>query len=193
MTWSYRIVKTSKLHINDTILSFHKDRFWQYLYCKKILHILYDISFVCPGFTILITPPNAHIHIADKVTDGIFLNINFGLGGVHGATVIGVHGIGAPNAAATAGFAGDVHIPKGNIFTKGANSVMSKTVIFSALIILAGKTMSVPGASPKEHFIIVLMHGVGDGILFMSFLLCSNFTRNFIFFIYLRTSVIFFV
>jgi hypothetical protein len=45
--------------------------------------------------------------------------------GVHGPGVTGVQGIGVktPNAAAvaaaTAGFAGDLHIPNGTILTKG--------------------------------------------------------------------------
>lgn len=84
---------------------------------------------VCPGFIIVITPPNAHIHIADKVTDGIPLNITLGFGGVHGDTIDGIQGIGAPKAAATLGLAGDVHIPNGKMFANGTNSVMHKTLI----------------------------------------------------------------
>lgn len=111
------------------------------------------------------------MHIEGKVTDGIFLISTFGFGGVHGATIIGVQGIGAPNAAATAGLAGDVHMAKGNMFTNGLKSVISITVIFSEFTIFAGNTIILPGAKPKEHFAIVVIHGVGDGILFVSTLL----------------------
>lgn len=48
-----------------------------------------------------------------------------GAPGTHGAGVFGTHGIGvstpiaAAVAAATVGFAGDIHIPKGMMFTSG--------------------------------------------------------------------------
>ena len=113
-----------------------------------------------------ITPPNAHTHIDDRVIEGRFLSSSFGFGGAHGATIAGMHGIGAPNAAATAGFAGDVHIPNGSMFMNGAKSVMVATGILPALIILAGRIISVPGANPNAHLTMVVNVGVGAGICF---------------------------
>jgi hypothetical protein len=85
----------------------------------------------------------------------------WGFPGVHGATVIGTHGIGVSTpraavvAAATTGLVGDVHIPKVGMFTTGANAV-----IFAASILLAmtggpvGMTISEAGARPKGHAIM---------------------------------------
>jgi hypothetical protein len=50
---------------------------------------------------------------------GKFLIIIVGLKGNHGDTVIGMHGIGAPKAAATMGFAMLMHIAKGMMFSSG--------------------------------------------------------------------------
>jgi hypothetical protein len=77
-----------------------------------------------------------------------------GLPGTQGATVFGIHGIGVstPRAAAvaeaTVGFASEVHIPKGGIFTIG----------FLSMIVAAGEdvrtfmldvTISVEGVVPN--------------------------------------------
>jgi hypothetical protein len=77
--------------------------------------------------------------------------------GIHGAGITGVHGIGVntPNAAAvaaaTAGFAGDLHIPKGNIFTNGLLSIILAAGVFSVITLLTGKTINELGANPIVH------------------------------------------
>jgi hypothetical protein len=86
-----------------------------------------------------------------------------GLPGTHGAIVFGTQGIGVstPSAAAvaeaTVGFASDVHIPKGGMFTMGALS----------MIVAAGAVVSVftfdvtirfEGATPKEQNIPAPAH-----------------------------------
>jgi hypothetical protein len=83
------------------------------------------ISLVHFGLVIEIVPAKAHIHLLVLFKAGKLAIITVAEPGTHGAGVTGVHGIGVntPNAAvvaaATAGLAGDLHIPKGNIFTKG--------------------------------------------------------------------------
>ena len=78
-----------------------------------------------PGLVIEIVPAKAHIHLLELFKAGKFAIITVGAPGAQGPGVTGVQGIGVktPNAAAvaaaTAGFAGDLHIPKGIIFTKG--------------------------------------------------------------------------
>jgi len=83
--------------------------------------------------------------------------------GTHGAMVIGMQGIGVrtPSAAAVAamtiGFAGQLHIPNGITFTKGLLSMMFAEGVPETTR-LRGKTLSVPGANPKEHFNIAPVH-----------------------------------
>ena len=73
----------------------------------------------------MITPPQAHIHVEVLFNAGILAMRTVGDPGVHGATTTGMHGMGVktPNAAAvaaaTAGFAGLIHAPKGMMFTMG--------------------------------------------------------------------------
>jgi hypothetical protein len=74
-----------------------------------------------------------------------------------------MHGMGVsvPNAAvvaaATVGLAIDWHIPNGKIFTRGLLSVMFARGIL-VIHLLAGRTIRVPGAVPKEHFIAAPPH-----------------------------------
>jgi hypothetical protein len=83
------------------------------------------LTFVHPGFEIDITPANEHIHLLELFNAGKLAIITVGEPGIHGAAVAGVQGIGvntpkaAAVAAATAGLAGDLHIPNGIILTKG--------------------------------------------------------------------------
>lgn len=81
--------------------------------------------FVAPGFVMLMVPPQLHMHLEFALSAGMFLTITLGEPGVHGAIVIGTQGIGvstpaaAAVAAATCGFAGDLHTPNGLMFTIG--------------------------------------------------------------------------
>ena len=76
-----------------------------------------------PGMTKLITPAHMHISVEVLSSVGMLPSITVGAPGTHGATVAGMQGIGvrtpmaAAVAAATIGFAGDMHMPNGMIFT----------------------------------------------------------------------------
>ncbi len=80
-----------------------------------------------------------------------------GAPGAQGALVTGVQGCGVrtPNAAvvaaATAGLARELHIPKGAILIMGLLSVMFAAGLFSTNNLLSGSTESVDGAAPKVH------------------------------------------
>jgi len=77
--------------------------------------------------------------------------------GAQGAGITGIQGIGVstPNAAAVAaamvGFAGDLHTPKGGIFTIGLLSIIVAAGFFSAMTLFAGSTINVLGAAPIVH------------------------------------------
>jgi hypothetical protein len=89
---------------------------------------------------------------------GIFFTSTVGFPGIHGATVLGMHGIGVNTplaeavAEATVGFAKDWHIPKVAIFTIGLKSIIFAIGTPAQLIILSGNTVKEPGAIPKVHF-----------------------------------------
>ena len=109
----------------------------------------------------VITPPQAQLHIHVLLSAGMLLINTVGLPGCHGPTVTGTQGIGvrtpsaAAVAAATAGLLGVMHMPKVGMFAIGANAMM-----FAAGILLAmtggpvGVTMSEAGATPKGHIIM---------------------------------------
>ena len=79
----------------------------------------------CPGNVILITPAQLHMHLDVLSSIGWPPSITVGAPGTQGAEVAGMHGIGvntpmaAAVAAATAGFAGDMHMPNGVMFAIG--------------------------------------------------------------------------
>jgi hypothetical protein len=80
-----------------------------------------------------IDPPKAHTNLQPLSTAGRLSISTVGTPGTQGATGMGVQGMGvstpraAAVAAATAGFAKLVHMPKGNTFTNGALSMMFAT------------------------------------------------------------------
>jgi hypothetical protein len=110
-----------------------------------------------PGKMTVITPPHAQWHWALAVSAGMPPTTVWGAGGVHGATVTGMHGMGvstpraAAVAAATVGLARLVHIPKGAMLTIGAMSVMVAAGFPSTITLLTGSTLSAEGANPKLH------------------------------------------
>ena len=71
------------------------------------------------------TPPQLHMHFESASSPGMLFTFTMGLPGTHGAAVAGMQGIGvstpsaAAVAAATTGFAGEEHIPKGMMFFIG--------------------------------------------------------------------------
>jgi hypothetical protein len=94
---------------------------------------------------------------------GILASKTVGEPGTQGAVVMGIQGIGtsapiaAAEAAATIGLAIDWHIPNGRILTIGLLSIMfaSGTLVSTKF---KGKTIRVPGATPKVHFNMAPMH-----------------------------------
>jgi hypothetical protein len=74
---------------------------------------------------ILIVPPYEHIHFDASFNAGILPINTVGTPGIHGPAVIGVHGMGvntplaAEVADAVAGFAMEVHVANGIMFTNG--------------------------------------------------------------------------
>jgi hypothetical protein len=70
-----------------------------------------------------------------------------------------MHGIGvstpkaAAVAAATVGFAGDEHIPKGGIFIIGLLSIIFAAGLLPTSSLFLGSTIKLLGATPKLHII----------------------------------------
>jgi hypothetical protein len=83
--------------------------------------------------------------------------------GTHGAGVTGTQGIGVntPNApavaAATVGFASEVHIPKGIILTNGILSIIFAAGTLLVIVVLVGNTTKELGATPKLHIKVAPM------------------------------------
>lgn len=104
-----------------------------------------------------IVPAKAHMHLLVLFSAGILAIVTVGEPGVQGAGVTGVQGIGvktpkaAAVAAATAGLAGDLHIPKGKILTKGLLSIILAAGLFSASVLFCGRTINELGANPIVH------------------------------------------
>lgn len=104
----------------------------------------------------LIIPPNEHTAWLGCATAGILATIVLGAVGIQGAMVMGVQGMGvktpkaAAVAAATAGFAKLMHIPKGMMFIKGLESIMLPAGGF-AMTLDVGKNTRELGATPKLH------------------------------------------
>lgn len=96
-----------------------------------------------------------HMQVEPAVSAGIFPTSTAGAPGTQGEKVAGIQGIGvntpiaADVAAATVGFEGVMHIPKGGIFTIGLKSIIDAIGLFSAIPILDGKTDRIEGAIPK--------------------------------------------
>jgi hypothetical protein len=103
------------------------------------------------------TPPQAHINLQLLSNAGILPSITVGAPGIQGAGVTGMQGIGVstPNAAAvaaaTVGFANEVHIPNGKILTMGLLSIIFAAGMLLVRVRLAGKTVNTLGATPKLH------------------------------------------
>lgn len=106
--------------------------------------------------TTLMAPPKEQKHFEDVVAIGEPPTI-VREGEIHGAAVTGVQGIGvstpraAEVAAATVGFASEVHMPKGRMLTNGLVSMMFATGNDELSTRLMGKTFSTEGATPKLH------------------------------------------
>jgi hypothetical protein len=108
----------------------------------------------------LITPAHIHIRVEVLSSDGILPSSTVGAPGTQGATVAGMQGIGvstpiaAAVAAATAGFAGDIHMPNGMILVIGMWSMILASGIWSVITRFVGKTTNELGAIPMVHIIM---------------------------------------
>jgi len=111
----------------------------------------------------LITPAHMHIRVEVLSSVGMLPSITVGAPGTHGATVLGIHGMGvntpiaAAVAAATIGFAGDMHIPNGMMFTNGILSIMLASGTSSVMTRFVGRTTSELGAMPIVHIMVAPM------------------------------------
>lgn len=116
-----------------------------------------------PGSTKLMTPAHMHMSVDVLSSVGMSASSTVGAPGTQGATVIGMHGIGvrtpmaAAVAAATIGFAGDMHTPNGMMFTIGILSMMLASGISLVKTMFVGRTTSELGAIPMVHIIIAPM------------------------------------
>jgi hypothetical protein len=127
-------------------------------------YVVYGTFIVnCPGLITSIIPPQVHISLELLLRAGIPPTRTVGEPGTHGASVTGMHGMGvktpiaAAVAAATVGFEGEVHIPKGMMFTNGLLS-MILAIGMVVLTLLRGRTMRELGAKPKLHLSIAPPH-----------------------------------
>jgi hypothetical protein len=115
---------------------------------------------ICPAILIEITPPHIHMSTELLLRAGAPPTITVGEPGDQGAVVTGTQGMGvrtpkaADVAAATAGFVGVVHIPKGMTFTMGILSMILAPGIPPAVTRFLGNTTRLLGATPKLHIII---------------------------------------
>ena len=106
-----------------------------------------------------IWPAHAHIHLHDAVRAGKLLIVTVGEPGVHGATVLGMHGIGVktPNAAAvaeaTCGLARELHIPNVGMLVMGAKSLIVAAGVV-AVTVGADDALNAAGAAPKVQAIM---------------------------------------
>lgn len=164
-------------------------------------HLFYGtLTVVSPGALICITPPHIHISFELLFNAGKFAKSTVGEPGTQGAEMAGIHGIGVntPSAAAvaeaTVGFAIELHIPKGRIFTNGTLSIIFAAGIV-LITLLLGSTIRQDGAAPKLHWscappqtkkpIIIPMpqnrnalgnfvaHGLGSSFIHFYFFNCS--------------------
>src|ERR1041385_3078000 len=85
---------------------------------------------ISPGWTTVITPAQVHINCDALSSAGALPSSTVTAPGTHGAGVFGMHGMGvrtpraAAVAAATIGFAIDMHMPNGIMLTIGTWSMM---------------------------------------------------------------------
>ena len=111
----------------------------------------------------LITPANAQFNLQVLLSAGIPRNNTVGDPGAQGPGIVGVQGMGVrtPSAAAvadaTAGFASEVHMMNGGMFTNGILSMMF-ALGGPSLSTLGEATESVEGPVPNVHCIIAPIH-----------------------------------
>jgi hypothetical protein len=121
-------------------------------------------SLTCPGLITLITPAHIHINFDVLFKAGTLASKTVGDPVTQGPGITGTQGIGvntpiaAAVAEATVGFAKDIHIPKGRIFTIGLLSIMLAAGIAEVNTRFTGRTTNELGAIPKLHLSIAPEH-----------------------------------
>ena len=103
----------------------------------------------------MITPPHWHMSWLVLLRAGLLLIMTVGEPGAHGAVVTGMHGCGvntpraADVAAATCGFEGVLHMPKGMMFFIGTLSIIVAAGTLLAFVRFSGVTSIELGATPN--------------------------------------------
>ena len=111
----------------------------------------------------LMTPANAQFNLQVLFSAGMPRNNSVGDPGAHGAGSVGVQGMGVKTpsaavvAAATAGFASEVHMMNGGTLTNGMLSMMF-ALGGPSLSTWGEVTASVEGPVPNVHCIIAPIH-----------------------------------
>lgn len=89
------------------------------------------------------------MHLQLLLSAGRLLSITLGTPGNQGVIIWGVQSTGAPIAATTPGFIGELHIPNGRTL---ANSLLSNILPAGVIVDTAlGRTFSPEGITPKLH------------------------------------------
>ncbi|KVD67915.1 hypothetical protein WI88_33210 [Burkholderia ubonensis] len=107
-----------------------------------------------------ITPPQLQTHFDMLFSAGCPPINTVGAPGTHGAAMTGTQGIGvstpiaAAVAAATAGFAGELHMANVGIFKSGLESITVAAGRPSTMTLATGATTSVASAAPKVQLSI---------------------------------------
>ena len=102
---------------------------------------------VWPAEATVTTPPQLHWHWHESSSAGTCPIVTSDAPGDHGIK-IGTHGWGAPCAAETAGFDGDVQSANGGTFDGETSVTTPAAAVASTCVPVAEK---VDGAVPKEH------------------------------------------
>src|SRR6478752_9446051 len=127
---------------------------------------------ICPGVVTEMMPAHRQLSLHVLSSEGMFPSSTVGAPGTHGAGVAGIQGMGvntpraAAVAAATIGFAGLRHMPKGMMFSIGTWSMMLAAGWLPDITRFTGSTISALGAMPMEHMsCAVLTTCMGMGYL----------------------------
>lgn len=115
----------------------------------------YTITVCSPGAVTVTAPPQQHISTLSLVSTGAPPTNMWGLPGAQGPAVAGTQGMGvktppaAAVAAATSGFAGLLHSPKGGMLTNVAFAIMDAGC--PAAVPPPGSKVKHPALLPKLH------------------------------------------
>ncbi|KVR05438.1 hypothetical protein WK09_27650 [Burkholderia ubonensis] len=112
------------------------------------------IVLTLPGKLLMeITPPHLQTHFDRLFSAGCPPINTVGAPGTHGDAVAGTQGASVPIfaaiIAATAGFAGELHMANGGILKIGLESIMVAAGRPSTMTLAVGSTTSLAGAAPK--------------------------------------------